>query len=344
MSGFDEENPFADPSVQNAVSGSKQQQQNLEDYNPFANQQGVAGGGGGSSQPPVLNTQNVEPIPPPSYTATNQQQISSRDFEELKRRQEELEKRAQELERREAELRNAPHNVRTNNWPPVPSFCPVQPCFYQDINVEIPVEFQKIVRYLYYIWIAHASLYLSNVLIGLLFLFAGGDAGETFGLSLVYWFLFTPASYMCWFRPGYKAFRDDSSMYFMVFFFTFFFQFVMSVIYCLGIGGMGSSGLIMGFRHLSGGGFMIFVGVLMVINGAGFVTVALADFYMLVKIHRMYRSTGASMAKAQAEFTSGVMSNESVRQAAAEAASATVKSQFQAATGNGQQQPGGSRF
>ena len=58
----------------------------------------------------------------------------------------------------------------------------------------------------------------------------------------------------------------------------------------------------------------------------------------------MYRSTGASMAKAQAEFTSGVMSNESVRQAAAEAASATVKSQFQAATGNGQQQPGGSRF
>jgi len=306
----------------------------------------VAGGGSGGSQPPVLNTQNVEPIPPPSYTATNQQQISSRDFEELKRRQEELEKRAQELERREAELRNAPHNVRTNNWPPLPSFCPVQSCFYQDINVEIPVEFQKIVRYLYYIWIAHASLYLSNVLIGLLFLFAGGDSGATFGLALVYWFLFTPASYMCWFRPGYKAFRDDSSMYFMVFFFTFFFQFVMSVIYGLGIGGMGSSGLIMGFQHLSGSGFLIFVGVLMVINGAGFATVALADFYMLVKIHRMYRSTGASMAKAQAEFTSGVMSNESVRQAAAEAASATVKSQFQAATGtgNGQQQPGGSRF
>ena len=70
--------------MQNAVSGSKQQQQNLEDYNPFANQQGVAGGGGGSSQPPVLNTQNVEPIPPPSYTATNQQQISSRDFEVCK--------------------------------------------------------------------------------------------------------------------------------------------------------------------------------------------------------------------------------------------------------------------
>ena len=45
----------------------------------------------------------------------------------------------------------------------------------------------------------------------------------------------------------------------------------------------------------------------------------------------MYRSTGASMAQAQAEFTSGVMKNERVRQAATEAASTSVRSQFQAA-------------
>jgi len=355
MSGFDEENPFADPSVQNAFSASQNQQQNLDDYNPFANQQaqtGVAGNGpfpagsqlGGPQGAPVLNTQNIDQgAPPPSYTATNQQQISSKDFEELKRRQEELEKRAQELERREAELRNNPQNVRTNNWPPVPSICPFQSCFYQDINVEIPVEFQKMVRNLYYIWIAHASLYTSNVLIGMLYLFAGGkDSGATFGLALVYWFLFTPASYMCWFRPVYKAFRDDSSMYFMVFFFTFFFQFLLTILYSLGIGGMGSSGLITGFTEVSaGGGFAIFVGILQIVNGVGFGIAALADFYLLVTIHKMYRSTGASMAKAQAEFTTGVMKNESVRQAASEAASASVRSQFQAATGTGNNQESG---
>lgn len=97
--------------------------------------------------------------------------------------------------------------MRSNNWPPLPKFCPVQPCFYQDINVDIPVEFQKIVKYLYYLWLAHASLLLTNLLIGLLYIFVGGDVGQTFGLALVYCFIFTPASFLCWFRPAYKAFR-----------------------------------------------------------------------------------------------------------------------------------------
>ena len=57
----------------------------------------------------------------------------------------------------------------------------------------------------------------------------------------------------------------------------------------------------------------------------------------LFQIHRLYRSTGASIAKAQAEFTSGVMSNETVRQAAADAARESVRSQFAEnnQTGNG---------
>jgi hypothetical protein len=36
-----------------------------------------------------------------------------------------------------------------------------------------------------------------------------------------------------------------------------------------------------------------------------------------LKVHRLYRNTGASFEKAQAEFASGVMSNKNVQNAAA---------------------------
>jgi len=33
------------------------------------------------------------------------------------------------------------------------------------------------------------------------------SAGVTFGLAIFYLLLFTPCSFVCWFRPVYKAFR-----------------------------------------------------------------------------------------------------------------------------------------
>ena len=102
---------------------------------------------------------------------------------------------------------------------------------------------------------------------------------------------------------------------------------------------MGSSGFITGIYTVTdplNGGFAKFVGVLMLITGLGFAICALGDFYLLVTIHKLYRSSGASMAKAQAEFTSGVMQNEQVQAAAASAARETVRQQFnQAASGGG---------
>ena len=49
-------------------------------------------------------------------------------------------------------------SVRENNFPPLPSWFPIKPCFYQDITLEIPSEFQKMVKMVYYTWIGELNI------------------------------------------------------------------------------------------------------------------------------------------------------------------------------------------
>lgn len=88
---------------------------------------------------------------------------------QFERQQAELEEREKRLAERERELRNGSsggrfssfviHSIRSlglpreKNFPPLPNWFPCRSCFYQDISVEIPTEFQIWVRYLYYLWL-----------------------------------------------------------------------------------------------------------------------------------------------------------------------------------------------
>lgn len=346
MSGFDDNpfaDPFAEPSIQQATQSSNQS--GLEEYDPFSAQPTTNStvGGNNTTTPPTYVQPTVSagtggqpavvtptPANPPSYTPSAQQQVTTAEFQELKRRQEELEKKAQELARKEEELRSVGSGgARQDNWPPLPTGFPVGPCFYQDINVDIPLEFQKIVRMLYYLWMFHALMLLLNILGGLGLFIAFGN-GVTFGLAILYFLIFTPFSYICWFRPIYKAFRNDSSFNFMVFFFVFFFQMIVSIVNAIGIPSMGTCGWVAVGESFNGG--KIGLGVFLVLVALAATALAAGITLSLLWVHRIYRSTGASFAKAQVEFSQGVMRNEHVQNITANAASAAVRTQFSGAT------------
>ena len=108
------------------------------------------------------------------------------------------------------------------------------------------------------------------------------------------------------------------------------------------------------------------MGILVVLVGMSFVTCAVLDFILLVRvrathlrnsrfliqqkplgynanmpnnalhsqIHRVYRSSGASISKAQQEFTSGVMRNEHVQGAVANMAAEGVRAGVNSVTSN----------
>uniref|UniRef100_A0A8C1W0I7 Secretory carrier-associated membrane protein n=1 Tax=Cyprinus carpio TaxID=7962 RepID=A0A8C1W0I7_CYPCA len=188
-----------------------------------------------ASQPAVLQT-TVEPSPQASVTAGQA---------ELLRQQAELEKKAAELERKEQELRDRNTALgKENNWPPLPKFFPIKPCFYQDFNEEIPVEYQRVCKMMYYLWIYHSVTLFLNLLACLVYFTVSTQNGVDFGLSILWFILFTPVAFLCWYRPVYKAFKSDSSFSFFFFFFIFSFQVIVYIIQSVGIPGWGNSGWI----------------------------------------------------------------------------------------------------
>uniref|UniRef100_A0A1I8ICA4 Secretory carrier-associated membrane protein n=1 Tax=Macrostomum lignano TaxID=282301 RepID=A0A1I8ICA4_9PLAT len=300
-----------DPSVQQAARGS--QAAAVQDFNPFEKGQersAVAG-------PAVLPATGGGPqqaAPPPPYTSSAQQPAPSKiNTDELEKRQRELDAKARELERREEEQRQREQDLsaggfRANNWPPLPSFSPIGPCFYQDIDLEIPLEFRRIVQLAYYLWMAHASVLLINIIGAITYFIAvkenKANAGTVFGVSLIVFNFF-------------------------LFFLMLFVQFSILTIQCLGLDYLGSCGWINAFVMMKES---TAVGVLMLIIAIAFTALAALDLLLLVQVHRIYRSTGASFAKARQEFSQGVLTNEAVRGAAADAATATARSAF---TGGG---------
>ncbi|XP_047437492.1 secretory carrier membrane protein 2, like [Mugil cephalus] len=339
MSGFDS-NPFADPVDVNPFQDASVTQatskvtENVGEFNPFSavdmvhHSETTIPISAASSQPAVLQT-SVEQSPQATAAAAQAKLI---------KQQEELERKAAELDRKEQDLQNRTETGRTNtgakenNWPPLPKFFPFKPFIYQNFEEDIPEEYRRICKRMYYLWMFHSVTLFLNLLACLAYFTADTAAyGVDFGLSILWFILFTPVAFICWYRPVYKAFRSDSSFSFFFFFFVFFFQVAVYIIQTVGIPGWGNSGWISSISMI---GKNLSVAVVMMVV-AGFFTVnAVLGVILLKMVHSKYRRTGASFTKAQQEFSEGVLTNRSVQTAAASAATSAAQGAFGRSQGN----------
>ncbi|KAG8440301.1 hypothetical protein GDO86_006167 [Hymenochirus boettgeri] len=296
----------------------------MEEFNPFTentqlanpNQKTVPLQPAAPSQPAVLQP-SIESTPRGAAMAAQAG---------LLQQQEELDRKAAELDRKEQETRNVNINLRQNNWPPLPSKCPIKPCFYQDFAGDIPADYQRTCKMLYYLWMLHAFTLFLNLLACLAYFTSNASGGVDFGLSILWFVLFTPCAFLCWYRPIYKAFRSDSSFSFFVFFIIFFCQIVIYIIQAVGIPHWGDSGWIMALSMIKSN---IAVSVIMMIVAVFFTVCSVLSLVMLKRVHSMYRRSGASFQRAQQEFSHDIMSNRNVQNAATGAATAAARGAFQ---------------
>ncbi|XP_062819530.1 secretory carrier-associated membrane protein 2 isoform X2 [Anolis carolinensis] len=348
-----EVNPFQDPAVTQLTNAT---QGGLDEFNPFtensrltnATQTIPATQPGGASQPAVLQP-SVEPTPQlllrqaskyltPKFISahsegserqrllgedsnfqSSHQAVASAAQAGLLQQQEELERKAAELDRKERELQNsaAGFNPRQNNWPPLPKQFPIKPCFYQDFAADIPADYQRTCKMLYYLWMFHSITLLLNLLACLAWFTVKTDRGVDFGLSILWFILFTPCAFLCWYRPIYKAFRSDSSFSFFVFFFVFFCQIAIYIIQAVGIPGWGDSGWIAALSEI---GYSLPVAIIMMVVASFFTICAVLALILLKQVHSLYRRTGASFQRAQEEFSQGILTNRNFQSAASTAA------------------------
>uniref|UniRef100_A0A8C9LDI2 Secretory carrier-associated membrane protein n=1 Tax=Pavo cristatus TaxID=9049 RepID=A0A8C9LDI2_PAVCR len=238
-----------------------------------------------STQPAIMKPTEE----PPAYTQIAKEHALAQA--ELLKRQEELERKAAELDRREREMQslNQQGGMHENYF------------FICASTV-------------------HTVTLFLNIFGCLAWFYVDATRGVDFGLSILWFLLFTPCSFVCWYRPLYGAFSFEVFIEVLpVHLYLDFFGQAVDVLVL--VNGWISS--------LTGLNKSIPVGIMMIIIAALFTASAVISLVMFKKVHGLYRTTGASFEKAQQEFATGVMSNKTVQTAAANAASTAATSAAQ---------------
>ncbi|KAM4560805.1 secretory carrier-associated membrane protein 2-like [Fundulus diaphanus] len=148
MSDFDS-NPFAEPSSINPVNDPSVTQvtnsniEPFENYNPFPQSSDFAVIHTVPASTSIYQPAVLQPSTEPSPQVGTQHRWRSISFI--------------------TKLIHSKTNTedgKENNWLPLPKFFPIKPCFYQDFSGEIPVEYQRVCKMMYYLWMCECITFL----------------------------------------------------------------------------------------------------------------------------------------------------------------------------------------
>lgn len=213
MAGRFDRNPFAEE----------------DEVNPFAEagrgkasgQSNFAGGAFYSPNP----TSRLSPLPaePAGYNYDHVAPVdipldSTADFKkkekELRAKEAELNKREQDLKRREEAASRAGIVLEEKNWPP---FFPI---IHHDIANEIPIHLQRLQYVAFTTYLGLVVCLLWNV-ISCSAAWIKGEGVKIWLLSVIYFVSGVPLAYVLWYRPLYRAFRNESALKFGWFFMSY---------------------------------------------------------------------------------------------------------------------------
>ncbi|KAK6934912.1 SCAMP protein [Dillenia turbinata] len=122
-----------------------------------------------------------------------------------------LKRREDDIRRREGAVSRAGVPNDDRNWPP---FFPI---IHHDIANEIPVHAQRLQYLAFASWLGIVFCLVFNVIAVIICWIRDGDV-KIFFLAVIYALLGCPLSYVLWYRPLYRAMREDSALKFSWFF------------------------------------------------------------------------------------------------------------------------------
>ncbi|XP_072986743.1 secretory carrier-associated membrane protein 2-like [Typha latifolia] len=183
-----------------------------EEVNPFAH----------PASAPAVSNSRLSPLPPEpadfynDYGATVVIPLDTpgdlkKKEKELRAREAELNKREKELKRREEAAARAGIVIEEKNWPP---FFPI---IHHDIANEIPVYSQRL-QYLAFASLLGLVACLFWNMIAVTAAWIKGEGVKIWFLAVVYFIAGCPGAYFLWYRPLYRAMRNESALKFGWFF------------------------------------------------------------------------------------------------------------------------------